>query len=130
MNPYVICRMSAGWLVVGDVQPRPGYCLLLADPVVPSLNDLSEPERIVYGLDVARIGDALLAVTGAYRINYETLGNTEPALHTHMTPRYMSEPTWRRRLPPALAYPKVLARRFDFVRDVTFVENLRRALGR
>lgn len=40
-NPYVICRMRSGWLVIGDVQPLPGYCLLLADPVVPSLNDLS-----------------------------------------------------------------------------------------
>jgi len=36
--------MEAGWLVVGDVQPRPGYCLLLADPVVISLNDLPEDD--------------------------------------------------------------------------------------
>jgi hypothetical protein len=26
--------MRSGWLVIGDVQPLPGYCLLLADPVV------------------------------------------------------------------------------------------------
>jgi len=29
-NQYVICRMKSGWLVVGDVQPLAGYCVLLA----------------------------------------------------------------------------------------------------
>ncbi len=128
-NPYVICRMKAGWLVVGDVQPRPGYCLLLADPVVPSLNDLSEAERIVYALDMARAGDALLAVTGAYRINYETLGNAEPALHTHITPRFTTEPAILRRLPPSLACPRILAPRFDPVRGAAFINDMRRALA-
>jgi hypothetical protein len=33
-NPFVICRMASGWLVIGDVQPLPGYCVLLADPVI------------------------------------------------------------------------------------------------
>src|SRR5579872_4538565 len=47
-NPYVICRMKSGWLVIGDVQSLPGYCLLLADPVVESLNALNEAERIQY----------------------------------------------------------------------------------
>lgn len=122
--------MEAGWLVVGDVQPRPGYCLLLADPVVVSLNDLPEDDRAVYARDVARAGDALLAVTGAYRINYETLGNAEPALLTHITPRFASEPAFLRRLPPALACPRLLAPRFDPVRDIAFMDRMRRALAR
>jgi hypothetical protein len=75
-NPYVICRMRSGWLVVGDVQPLPGYCVFLADPVIESLNALDEAERIQYSLDVARAGDAVLAVTDSYRINYEILGRT------------------------------------------------------
>jgi hypothetical protein len=29
------------------------------------------------------LGDALLEVTGAYRFNYEILGNLEPAMHAH-----------------------------------------------
>jgi hypothetical protein len=71
VNPYVIARMPSGWLVIGDVQPLPGYCLLLADPVVESLNALDQATRIRYCLDVIHAGDALLHVTGAYRINYE-----------------------------------------------------------
>lgn len=35
-NPYIFGRMSSGWLVIGYVQPLDGYCVLLADPVVPT----------------------------------------------------------------------------------------------
>jgi hypothetical protein len=41
-NPYVITRLKSGWVVIGDVQPIEGYCLLLADPVVKDLNSLNE----------------------------------------------------------------------------------------
>ena len=127
-NPYVISRLASGWLVIGDVQPLPGYCLLLADPVVESLNALGEAERVAYSLDVARIGDALLAVTGAWRINYETWGNLEPALHTHITPRYAHEPSLKRRMAPGRAYSRHLARRFDPARDGDFIRKMREAL--
>ena len=91
-NPKVICRMTSGWLVIGDVQFLPGYCLLLPDPVVPSLNDLRTNERVRFLSEMTLIGDALLEVTGATRINYEILGNTEPELHEHIFPRFRDEP--------------------------------------
>lgn len=47
-NDKVICRMASGWAVMGDVQFLPGYCLLLPDPVVPSLNDLDAESRTTY----------------------------------------------------------------------------------
>lgn len=80
-NPFVISRLPSSWLVIGDVQPLPGYCLLLADPVVPSLNALDTRQRMEFLNDMAMVGDALLAVTGCDRVNYEIWGNTEPALH-------------------------------------------------
>ncbi|MDD0841336.1 HIT family protein [Pseudomonas sp. Gutcm_11s] len=98
-NDKVICRMPSGWAVMGDVQFLEGYCLLLPDPVVPSLNDLSAEARTTYLLDMARIGDAVLQVTGALRMNYEILGNSEPELHCHIFPRYASEPDDKRRMP-------------------------------
>lgn len=97
-NPLVIARLPSGWVVAGDVQFLPGYCLLLPDPVVPSLNDLASSERAQFLHDMARIGDAVLAVTGSHRINYEILGNAEPELHAHILPRYMSEPEDKRRM--------------------------------
>ena len=91
--------MPSGWAVMGDVQFLLGYCLLLPDPVVPSLNDLPAEERTLYLQDMAKIGDALLQTTGATRINYEILGNSEPQLHAHIFPRYSTEPEDRRKMP-------------------------------
>ena len=98
-NDKVICRMASGWAVMGDVQFLPGYCLLLPDPVVASLNDLDTEARTAYLLDMARLGDAVLQATGALRMNYEILGNSEPELHCHIFPRYASEPNDKRKMP-------------------------------
>lgn len=91
-NPTVIARVASGWAVMGDVQVLEGYCLLLPDPVVPSLNDLDAIARTQFLSDYAILGDAVLGVTGALRINYEILGNLEPALHAHVFPRFPTEP--------------------------------------
>jgi diadenosine tetraphosphate (Ap4A) HIT family hydrolase len=128
-NPFVICKMKSGWLVIGDVQPLPGYCVFLADPLVESINALDDNRRIQYSLDVVRAGDAVLAVTDSYRINYETLGNAEPALHTHIIPRYRIEPDEKRRRPAWVGYDWPTSRKFDPVQDGAFVERMRRQLN-
>jgi diadenosine tetraphosphate (Ap4A) HIT family hydrolase len=117
-NPTVICRMPSGWAVLGDSQFLRGYSLLLADPVVPDLNALDARKRAEYLRDMTVLGDALLEVTGAYRINYEILGNLDPALHTHVFPRYMTEPDELRK-GPAFLYDKTFraSMKFDYERD-------------
>ena len=95
----VVARMASGWAVLGDPQITSGYCLLLPDPVVPHLNALSGDARAAFLADMARLGDAVLAVTKAERINYEILGNVEPALHAHVIPRFATETPERRRTP-------------------------------
>ena len=111
-NDAVICRLPSGWAVIGDVQFLPGYCLLLADPVVASLNDLADARRAEFLRDMTRLGDAILRVTSADRINYEILGNSEPELHAHVFPRYTTEPPELRRL-PAWFYDWAAAPRYD-----------------
>jgi len=128
-NPYVISKLPSGWLVIGDVQPLPGYCVFLADPVVPSINDLSEADRVQYSLDVLRAGDALLAVSNAYRINYETLGYTEQALHTHIIPRYLDEPDDKRKMPAMMMYSWAEAEPFSAELHGEMVERMRNWLG-
>jgi diadenosine tetraphosphate (Ap4A) HIT family hydrolase len=86
-----VARMKSGWAVMGETQITPGYCLLLPDPVVGSLNDLRGDARSDFLKDMARLGDAILASTDAWRINYEILGNVEPVLHAHVIPRYDDE---------------------------------------
>ena len=126
-NDRVVCRLPSGWVVLGDVQFLPGYSLLLADPVVPSLNHLGDEQRAAFLLDMARLGDALLAVTGAYRVNYEILGNSAPELHAHVFPWFASEPEELRRL-PAWFYDLDAAPAFDPVVHAGLSDALRGAL--
>lgn len=90
--PAAVCRLDSGWVVLGERQIFTGYSLLLPDPVVPHLNALAGEDRGRFLADMARVGDALIAVTGAIRINYAMFGNVEPALHAHLFPRLAAEP--------------------------------------
>jgi diadenosine tetraphosphate (Ap4A) HIT family hydrolase len=125
LDPFVICRMTSGWLVIGDVQPLDGHCLPLADPAVESLNALDEAQRVQYSLDAIRAGDAVLALTDACRINYETLGNSEPAPNAHVIPRYRFEPDARRVRPAWIGYDWPASRKFDSTRDGSFAARMR-----
>jgi len=87
-----VARLASGWAVLGERQVLPGYCLLLPDPVVPTLNALAGAERAVFLADMAALGDAVLSVTRAVRINYAIFGNQDPALHAHVIPRFHDEP--------------------------------------
>lgn len=98
-EPRHVARLASGWAVLGSTQVVRGYCLLLPDPVVPHLNALDSEARGRFLADMATVGDAVLEVTGAARINYEILGNLEPALHAHVFPRFVDEPEALRHRP-------------------------------
>lgn len=98
-NRAVLGRARSGWFVMADLQILPGKCLLLPDPVVRSINGLTADARTRFLSDMIGLGDALLRVTDADRVNYEILGNSDPVLHAHVTPRYAWEAEERRRWP-------------------------------
>ncbi len=127
-NDKVIGRMRSGWAVVGDHQVVHGYCLLLPDPVVASINDLSKKQRLSYLEDMVILGDALLAVTGALRINYEILGNSEQALHAHLFPRYENEPE-HLKTGPVWKYDFSKAKIFDYEEQESFVSDMKEKLN-
>jgi diadenosine tetraphosphate (Ap4A) HIT family hydrolase len=98
--PALIAKLPSGWVVMGERQVLPGYCLLLPDPVVPHLNALQADVRAQFMFDMALVGDVLLAVTAAARINYAIYGNVDPALHAHIFPRDSAEPEYTRTAQP------------------------------
>jgi diadenosine tetraphosphate (Ap4A) HIT family hydrolase len=128
-DPRVIARLYSGWAVFGEQQFVRGYVLLLPDPVVPNLNALGVKERITFLSDMSRLGDALLKVTGAARINYAIFGNQEPALHAHVIPRYLDEPEALRSAQP-WAYDWSAAPTFDRPAFQELADSLLRELTR
>ena len=120
-----ILKMPSGWLILSEFQPVEGYCILLRTPVVQQFNDLDETGRIQYSLDMLKVGDALLKMTGCKRINYETWGNVDPALHTHIVPRYESEPEIQRKLPICKGYQFETGPKFDPAKHKQLMLDLR-----
>jgi diadenosine tetraphosphate (Ap4A) HIT family hydrolase len=124
----LIARMTSGWAVMGNSQFLRGYSLLLPDPVVPHLNAMDTATRDRFLSDMGKLGDAVLAATGALRINYAMFGNVEPALHAHVIPRYTDEPPAMRTAHP-WAYDWNVAPQFSMQTDGALLQKIREQLS-
>jgi diadenosine tetraphosphate (Ap4A) HIT family hydrolase len=127
-NPAVVTRVRSGWVLIGEQQVVAGYCLLVPDPVVTDLNALAGAARSEFLADMVGLGDVLLEVTGAARINYEILGNVEKALHAHLFPRSDAEPEATRRSPVWL-HDWSKAPRFERATHEPFIARVASALA-
>ncbi len=61
--------------------------------------ELSDHEAAAYWLSVQKVAKALAAHYRPLKMNYETLGNTVPHLHTHLLPRFVEDPAPGRPFP-------------------------------
>lgn len=130
VSPFVIAKLETCWVFAVEQPFTHGHCMTLADPVVFSVNDLSEDLRMKYFRDVCRVGDALMELNGAYRINYETLCNVAQSLHSHVIPRYMTEADVKRKERAAIAYPPNEIKKFDPLIESEFIDKMRLHLSR
>jgi len=103
-DPKAVLRLESGWVTLAENQFLRGYCLLLADPMVGQLTDLSVTDQAKFLADMAAVGRAVQAVTGAVRMNFAIYGNLDPFLHAHIWPRFADESEVLRTLPP-LTFP-------------------------
>jgi diadenosine tetraphosphate (Ap4A) HIT family hydrolase len=84
-------QYSDAYLQRADVQR--GYTLVIwrgrhvTEPI-----ELDEAEAAGYWAEVLAVARALIAVYKPLKMNYETLGNSLPHLHTHLVPRYAEDP--------------------------------------
>ena len=124
-EPTLICQVPSGWVVLCKMQFLRGYCILMPDPIVQSLNNLNRQGRATFLDDMAIVGDALQAVTDAYRINYAIMGNADQVLHAHIVPRYLTESDEMRSGTP-WSYPQETMDTilFDFERDKDLIIQL------
>ena len=131
-NPRLVARVESGWVELAANGFRRGYCLLLADPLVASLDAAAPEVQIAFLRDMARVGGAVRAATGAVRCNYGIYGNLDPFLHAHVVPRFADEPEDERTLPP-LSLPVAVrenpAMAFDAARDAELIARIREGLA-
>jgi diadenosine tetraphosphate (Ap4A) HIT family hydrolase len=74
-----------------DVQP--GYTLVIwRGSHITEPTELTDIEASLYWADVLTVARALINHYRPLKMNYETLGNSLPHLHTHLLPRYTEDP--------------------------------------
>ena len=84
-------KYSDAYLQRADVQR--GYTLVIwRGRHVNEPTELDDDEAAGYWAEVLAVARALIAVFKPLKMNYETLGNSLPHLHTHLVPRYAADP--------------------------------------
>lgn len=79
---------------------RPGYSLVVwRGRHVTEPTELTAEEASSYWADVLAVARGLIACYRPLKMNYETLGNSLPHLHTHLIPRYRVDPAPGRPFP-------------------------------
>jgi diadenosine tetraphosphate (Ap4A) HIT family hydrolase len=79
---------------------QPGYTLVIwRGRHVSEPTELTDEEASEYWLDVLTVARALIQHFQPLKMNYETLGNSLPHLHTHLVPRYVEDPAPGRPFP-------------------------------
>ncbi|MEW2290735.1 HIT domain-containing protein [Streptomyces sp. NPDC047841] len=70
-----------------------GYCVLIhrGAPHVAEPTDLPEADAAACWRDTLALGKALTAFYEPVKLNYSTLGNVVPHLHSHICPRYAGD---------------------------------------
>ena len=90
---HVIAELEASWVTMGDeAPPLPGTCALFFRRHAVELHELHAEEAVAFMRDIQLLSEALQAITGAVKMNYEVHGNTIPHLHMHFFPRYPRDP--------------------------------------
>ena len=98
-NPYFVCALSTGYVVLGDYQRFQGYTLFLCKRHVTELYQLPWGFRTRFLQEMSLVAEAVAAVYRPEKMNYELLGNGDTHLHWHLFPRVSGDtpqpgPVW------------------------------------
>lgn len=83
-NPYFVCALSTGYVVLGDHQRFQGYTLFLCKRHVTELYQLPWGFRTRFLQEMSLVAEAVAAVYHPEKMNYELLGNGDTHLHWHL----------------------------------------------
>jgi diadenosine tetraphosphate (Ap4A) HIT family hydrolase len=105
-------------------QAAAGYCVAIwkhghrAEPT-----ELSDHEASTFWLEVLRVGRAIETQFAPIKMNYQTLGNGLPHLHTHLVPRYADDVAPGNPLPFDLLLTAEPLGEEEFLRRVTMLRH-------
>jgi len=98
-NPYFVCELKTGYVVVGDHQFFRGYTLFLCKEHKRELHELEPGFRKKFLWEMSEVASAVFRAFHPRKLNYELLGNSDGHMHWHLFPRYENDreprkPVW------------------------------------
>lgn len=87
----VVAQLETSWVTMHEAAPIAGYACLVSQTHAVELHHLSQEAGAAFMRDAQKVSKALIAATGAVKLNYEIHGNSLPHLHMHFFPRYRGD---------------------------------------
>lgn len=98
-NPYFVCELETGYVVLGDHQHFKGYTLFLCKIHATELHQLPHDFKMKYLEEMSLVAEAVYNIYQPEKMNYELLGNGDTHIHWHLFPRVSGDtpekgPVW------------------------------------
>lgn len=98
-NPYFVCELETGYVVLGDHQRFKGYTLFLCKIHATELHHLPYDFKMKYLEEMSLVAEAVYNIYQPEKMNYELLGNGDSHIHWHLFPRVSGDtpingPVW------------------------------------
>jgi diadenosine tetraphosphate (Ap4A) HIT family hydrolase len=90
-NPYFVCELETGYVVMGDHQYFRGYSLFLGKIHKKELHELEPDFRRKFLWEMSEVATAVFRAFQPRKLNCELLGNTDSHLHWHIFPRHAND---------------------------------------
>ena len=87
INPYFVCELETGYVVIGDHQHFYGYSLFLFKDCVSELHSIPHNVRQKHLEEMALVYEAVFNAFKPEKMNCELLGNGDAHVHWHLFPR-------------------------------------------
>jgi diadenosine tetraphosphate (Ap4A) HIT family hydrolase len=93
--PYLISEFQHSWLLLGEHQFFPGYCVLLSKLHYREMSEVAEPDGSELFRELMTSSRAIEKTFAPSKMNLCSLGNVVPHLHWHLFPRFESDPGFK-----------------------------------
>lgn len=91
-DPFFVKELETGYVVMSWYQFFPGYVLFICKEHVTEIHELDKDFKLKFLNEASLVGEAIFKAFNPRKMNYSALGNSDPHLHWHITPRYNNDP--------------------------------------
>lgn len=121
--PYLIHEFKHSYLMLGEHQFFPGYCVLVSKTHFKEMTDMPTEMQTEMFQEMMKVSTVLQTHFQPAKMNMCSLGNVVPHVHWHFFPRYSDDPQFKD--PPWLRMGQFDAARVSLAGARDLIETLK-----